>query len=96
VRGQPPGGTILWHNYRPRGGGAPNSRADKQQNINRRRGFEINASGFGYHNKKSRTIASGFSSLKKKALRHRQKIFTTNNHYEWSKLPVMPDMPYLK
>jgi hypothetical protein len=21
----------------------------------------------------------------KKALRHRQKIFTTNNHYEWSK-----------
>jgi len=24
-------------------------------------------------------------SLKNKALRHRQKIFTTNNHYEWSK-----------
>jgi hypothetical protein len=23
--------------------------------------------------------------IKKKALRRRQKIFTTNNHYEWSK-----------
>jgi hypothetical protein len=30
-----------------------------------------------------------------KALRHRQKIFTTNNHYEWSKVPVVSDMPYL-
>ena len=32
---------------------------------------------------------------KKLALRYRQKIFTTNNHYEWSKEPVVPEMPYL-
>lgn len=25
------------------------------------------------------------TSLKKEAIRHRQKMFTTNNHYEWSK-----------
>jgi hypothetical protein len=29
-------------------------------------------------------------------LRHRPKIFTTNNHYEWSKLPDAPEMPYLQ
>lgn len=33
--------------------------------------------------------------IKKKALRHRLKIFTTNNHYVWSKLPVVPEMPCL-
>lgn len=27
-----------------------------------------------------------------KTFRHRQKIFTTNNHYEWSKQPVAPEM----
>jgi hypothetical protein len=35
------------------------------------------------------------ASLKKRHSGTGKKIFTTNNHYEWSKLPVVPDMPYL-
>jgi hypothetical protein len=53
---------------------------------------------------KPRPSVKAFSKVKKypvlrgidkKALRHRQKIFTTNNHYEWSKIPVVPQMPDL-
>jgi hypothetical protein len=36
------------------------------------------------------------SCSNKKAYRRRQKIFTTNNHYERSKLPVAPVMPCLE
>jgi ribosomal protein L13 len=33
------------------------------------------------------------ATQKIKAYRHRLKIFTSNNHYEWSKVPVVPAMP---
>jgi hypothetical protein len=44
--------------------------------------------------KKLQTKRARFLHFKKLALRHRQKIFTTNNHYEWSKSPVAPEMPF--
>jgi hypothetical protein len=34
--------------------------------------------------------------FKKMVFRYRQKIFTTNNHYEWSKSPVAPEIPCLE
>jgi hypothetical protein len=36
------------------------------------------------------------TDLKKLVPRYRQKVFTTNNHYEWSKWPVAPEVPYLQ